>query len=460
MNIEVKFPRQSEEHDESLITFWHVSEGDRVEKGDPLVEVQTEKAVSEIEAPESGIIIEIRKKRGETVKVNEPFVVIGTTIENQSAGKLEGGVTVEEKPLAQEDVKLVIANTEIKASPRIKKLAGELGINWRTVKPSGPNGKLTEEDLKRAAEKQTNFRIIEEQVPVIENKQEIQKPKVVIAAPSVRKYAREHNIKLEDIITNSPKGKILKSDIDHAVKKKIELENQLNEIEKIPFSGIRKVIAKSMVYSVTTIPQVTHFDKVDVSNLVKVRHKVKKYFEEEGVKLTYLAYIVKSLTAALKKYPILNARLDDEGKEIILYKNYHIGFAVNTDRGLIVPVIKNAEDKSLMDIAKEIQEFSQKAREGTINATEMSGGTCTISNIGSAQGSWFTPIINPPQSCILGIGKIEKQAIVVNDTIEIRPVMAMSLTYDHRLIDGVMAQQALNQLKEYVSEPDLLLSIQ
>jgi len=339
----------------------------------------------------------------------------------------------------------------------VKKLAKELGVDWRLVEPTGLNGKVTEEDIrneykKREKEKQTNSSFI-------------------VAAPSVRKFAREHQVNLEEVIPSGPNGKILKEDIEAVINRR---ENQQPEMESqqknqkeetktnsvqdeyIPLSNIRKFIARSMVHSKKTIPHVTHFDEANVTKLVQHRQSVKSFAEEEAIKLTYLAYVVKALTIVLKKYPQLNASFHEEREEIILKKQYHIGFAADTDRGLVVPVIRHADQKTLFQIAKEIHELSLKARDGSIQADEMTGSTCTISNIGSADGAWFTPIINHPQSCILGIGRIEKKPIVVNDSIEIASMMALSLSYDHRIMDGVLAQKALNELKKYLSEPNFI----
>lgn len=454
MLIEVKLPRLSDDHDESLITFWHVSEGDAVEKGDTLVEVQTEKAVSEIEAPESGIVKEIRKKRADTAAVGEVLAIIETTNDRSIETTNETTPAAEEQPKVVQEVL-----EERKATPRVKKLARELGVDWRLVIPTGPNGKVTEEDIRNAVKKS----------------EEKEKPsnQFFIATPSVRKFAREHNVSLEEVTPTGPNGRILKSDVEAIIaKRKLEQTETENEAvagkertkeevstqgqRTIPLTGIRKMIAKAMVHSKSVIPHVTHFDEANVTKLVSHRERVKPFADEEGIKLTYLAYVVKALTAVLKKYPMLNASLDDEREEIILKDEYHIGFAADTDRGLVVPVIKHADQKSLFQIAKEIQELAKKAKEGSIKVDEMTGSTCTISNIGSADGSWFTPIINHPESCILGIGRIEKKPIVVHDSIEIAPMMALSLSYDHRLIDGVLAQKALNELKKSLSEPDLL----
>ncbi|GMN99345.1 2-oxo acid dehydrogenase subunit E2 [Parageobacillus thermoglucosidasius] len=457
MLMEVKLPRLSDTYDESLITFWHVSEGDAVEKGDTLVEVQTEKAVSEIEAPESGIVKEIRKKRGETAAVGEVLAVIETAAETadspEEQEKTEQEIPEETAVQAQE------IPVEKKATPRVKKLAKELGVDWRLVTPTGPDGKVTEEDVRNAAK---------------QSEHEKQPSRFVKAAPSVRKFAREHHVNLDEVTPTGPNGRILKSDVEAVIAKRKLAQTEAEQKaaaakettrditqsqRRIPLTGIRKAIANAMVHSKSAIPHVTHFDEANVTKLVSHRQSVKPFADEEGIKLTYLAYAVKALTAVLKKYPMLNASLDEEREEIILKDEYHIGFAADTDRGLVVPVIKHADQKSLFQIAKEIQELAEKARNGSIKADEMTGSTCTISNIGSANGSWFTPIIHYPESCILGIGRVEKKPVVVDDSLEIAPMMALSLSYDHRLIDGVLAQKALNELKKYLSEPDLLFVI-
>ncbi|KYD23080.1 dihydrolipoamide acetyltransferase family protein [Caldibacillus debilis] len=458
MLIEVNLPRLSDTLDESLITFWHVSEGDPVEKGDTLVEVQTEKAVSEIEAPESGVIKEIRKKRGETAAVGDVLAVIETAAaaadspreqEKAEGEKKAEGETAEERGVPEVPV-------EKKATPRVKKLAKELGVDWRLVTPTGPNGKVTEEDVRNAAKQRED---------------EKQPNRFVKAAPSVRKFAREHQVNLEEVTPTGPKGRILKSDVDAVIAKRRSEQAEAEKETKagkepgrdfpqsrrrIPLTGIRRAIANAMVHAKSTIPHVTHFDEANVAKLVEHRQRMKAFAAEEGIKLTYLAYAVKALTAVLKKYPMLNASIDDEREEIIVKEDYHIGFAADTERGLVVPVIRHADQKSLFQIAKEIQALAEKARNGSIKADEMTGSTCTISNIGSTNGAWFTPIINHPESSILGIGRIEKKPVVVDDSIEIAPMMALSLSYDHRLIDGVLAQKALNDLKKYLSEPDLL----
>ena len=217
------------------------------------------------------------------------------------------------------------------------------------------------------------------------------------------------------------------------------------------------IIANAMVNSKHTAPHVTHMDEVDVTALVANRSKYKEVAAENGIKLTYLPYIVKALTSALRKYPVLNASIDDANQEIVYKKYFNIGIAADTEQGLVVPVIKDADRKSVFMIAQEISELAVKARDGKLSPNEMKGGSCTISNLGSAKGAWFTPIINHPEVAIIGVGRIEDKAIVKSGEIVAAPVLSLSISYDHRLIDGVTAQHALNHIKRLLNDPELLI---
>lgn len=443
MAIDVTLPRQSEKLDESLIVFWHVAEGDTVEEGDILVEVQTEKVVTEIESPASGIIQKIKKQRGDSVKVDEVLAVIGSLEESSNKS-----VTTE--PVSQQ---------EKKAAPRVKKLAKSLGVDWKKIEPTSSDGKITEDDVRKFAEEMKKPR--EEAVQL---EKQVRK---IIATPSVRKLAREHDVDLEDVVAFVNSDRITREDVERFIADRdaaptdlIDAPQESTDVreKRIPLTGIRKTIARNMTNAMRTIPHVTHFDEANVEKLVALRTDLKDHFAEDGVKLTYLPFIVKALTTVLQKYPFLNANFDEKSEEIVVKEDYHIGIAVDTERGLLVPVIRNADKKSVFEIAKDIQKLAEKANDGTISPDEMTDGTCTISNVGSARGSFFTPIINAPQTSILGIGRIEKKAVVINDTVEIKPMMALSLSYDHRLIDGVLAQEAMNELKVFLEEPGLLLA--
>lgn len=302
----------------------------------------------------------------------------------------------------------------------------------------------------------------------------------IIAMPSVRKYAREQGVTISKVSGSGKNGRVLKEDIDayasggqveDSSSEKTESEDKTSSKpaasapsasneqleERVPLKGIRKAIAKAMVKSKQTAPHVTHLDEIDVTALVAHRKQYKQTAADQGTKLTYLPYVVKALTSAIRKYPALNASIDDEAGEIVYKKYFNIGIAADTEQGLVVPVVKDADRKSIFQLADEINELAGKARDGKLSAAEMQGGSATISNLGSASGQWFTPVINHPEVMILGIGRIEDKPVVKNGEIVVGTMLSLSISYDHRLIDGVTAQSALNQIKRLLNDPQLLL---
>ncbi len=236
----------------------------------------------------------------------------------------------------------------------------------------------------------------------------------------------------------------------------VHLEGDFPETRE-KMSGIRKAIAKAMVNSKHTAPHVTLLDEVDVTELVAHRKKFKDIAAEKDIKLTYLPYVVKALVSTLREFPAFNSSLDDATQEIVQKHYYNIGIAADTDRGLLVPVIKHADRKSIFAISDEINSLAVKARDGKLSPAEMKGASCSITNIGSAGGQWFTPIINHPEVAILGIGRIAEKPVVKNGEIVAAPMLALSLVFDHRMIDGATAQHALNHLKRLLANPELLL---
>jgi pyruvate dehydrogenase E2 component (dihydrolipoamide acetyltransferase) len=303
--------------------------------------------------------------------------------------------------------------------------------------------------------------------------------------PSVRKYAREKGVEIRQVSGSGKNGRVSKEDIDafldggskpaaeaqadapQAEAKEEKAEQKAPAKQAVPegdfpetrekMSPMRKAIAKAMVNSKHTAPHVTLMDEVDVTNLVAHRKQFKGVAAEQGIKLTYLPYVVKALTSALKKYPVLNTSIDDKTEEVVQKHYYNIGIAADTEKGLMVPVVKNAERKSVFEISDEINGLATKARDGKLSAAEMKGASCTITNIGSAGGQWFTPVINHPEVAILGIGRIAEKAIVVDGEIVAAPVLALSLSFDHRMIDGATAQNALNHIKRLLNDPQLIL---
>ncbi|MFG6496318.1 dihydrolipoamide acetyltransferase family protein [Fictibacillus sp. UD] len=439
MAYEFKLPDIGEGIHEGEIVKWFVKAGDAVKEDDILLEVQNDKAVVEIPSPVDGKILELKVDEGTVSVVGDVLVTIEAEGEIP-ADAHGGGDEAPEQPKAEEE-KNVTAD------------------------------QAKEADQSEAKTDKTEDTSKEE--PADESKR-------VIAMPSVRKYAREKEVDIRKVQGSGDNGRVLKEDIDKFVsgggeaaaeapkageeapkaeaKKEAPKAIPAGEMEtREKIKGIRKAISKAMVNSKHTAPHVTLMDEVDVTDLVAHRKKFKQVAADKGIKLTYLPYVVKALTSALREYPVLNASIDDANEEIVYKHYYNIGIAADTDNGLMVPVVKDADRKSIFKISAEINELATKARDGKLSGEEMKGGSCTITNIGSAGGQWFTPVINHPEVAILGIGRIAEKAVVKDGEVVVAPVLALSLSFDHRLIDGATAQNALNHIKRLLNDPQLLV---
>jgi len=412
MAFEFKFPDIGEGLTEGEIVRWLVKEGDEVKEGDPLVEVETDKALAEIPSPKTGVILRILAKEKEIVKVGQVIVIIGEKGEVAEAvpptrksigvvGELEEAP--EEAPVLKVEKKMAFVSEHVLATPAVRALAKELGVDIHQVKGTGPEGRVLEKDVRQFAEAQ-------------------EKP-------------------LE------PERKITKV-------KKYDLYGY---VERIPLRGVRRSIAKAMVKSKYTAPHVTTIDEADVTELWKIREKEKRAAEKKGVNLTILPFIIKAVIAGLVEHPYLNATFDDETEEIILKRYYNIGFATDTSEGLMVPVVKNAKDKSILQIAQELTLLAEKARTRTIDLADLKGGTFTITNYGALGGVYGTPIINHPEVAILGIGKIRDMPVVRDGKIVIRKILPLALSFDHRVVDGGEAARFLNTVIARLEDPDLIL---
>ncbi|HLC69379.1 MAG TPA: dihydrolipoamide acetyltransferase family protein [Candidatus Bilamarchaeaceae archaeon] len=417
MAFEFKLPDLGEGIHEGEIKKWLVKEGDKVEADQPLAELETDKAVVEMPSPKAGVILKTFGKEGEKVKVGQILIVIG------AEGEKWGEKAAEEKPIEpihEEEPAKPPATSQpvavprsptpptepghVLATPRVRKLARETGVDISTVKGTGPGGRVTEEDVQKAAKGETA-------------------PAAAVAAPATQKTP-------------------------------IIIEG---EVERIPFKGVRRKVAEHMVTSMQTAMHVTHMDEVDVTDLAKVREQEKEKAKTQGVHLTYLPFIVKAAVVALKEFPYFNASLDEEKQEMVLKKYYNIGIAVDTDEGLMVPVVKNVQQKNMIDIAREITEMAERARTRKIALEELRGGSFTITNIGSIGGNYATPIINYPEVAILGVYRMYDKPIVKEGQITIRKVLNLSVTFDHRVIDGAMAARFMNTIKKHLEDPGLLL---
>jgi len=290
------------------------------------------------------------------------------------------------------------------------------------------------------------------------------KPQEILATPATRKLARDMGVDLATVQGTGPGGRITDDDVRlfkdvgrSAAAVAITVTGPRGVEERVPMRGIRRKVAEHMVKSRDSTAQVTHVDEVDMTEVVHLREKAKDSAEKRGIRLTYLPFIIKALVLALKKYPYLNSSLDDEKQEIVLKKYYNIGIATDTEQGLLVPVVKAAEHKSITQLAEEISKLSEKARAGQLTLDEIQGSTFTVTNVGGIGGVFATPIINYPEVAILGVHKITKRPIVKDNQIVIRDMTYLSVSFDHRVLDGAMAAQFMNAIKQYLEDPKLLL---
>lgn len=446
MAFTFKLPDVGEGMAEGEIVSWLVSEGDTVEEGDSIAEIQNDKSVEELASPVDGKIKKFLVEPGTVASVGDPIVEIDA----------EGDESSEEE------------ETESK-----EETASDSEMSSQEAAAG------TEETDPAQSEGATSGDVVKTSDP----------SKRVLAMPSVRQYARDKDVDISLVEASGKGGRTTRDDIDNFLQgggAKAETSEEKTEektassskssapaasTEAKPFksgradeetreklSTTRKAISKAMVNSSLTIPSVSLFDEVDVTKLMAHRTKFKTIAAEQDVKLTFLPYVVKAVIAVMKKFPVLNSSIDDTTDEVV-YKNYfNIGIAADTEQGLYVPVVADADKKSMFSIASEITELGGKAHEGKLKSSDMADGSISISNIGSVGGGWFTPIINYPEVAILGVGRIAKKAIV-NDEGEVvaAPMLALSLVFDHRIIDGATGQKAMNELKRLLADPELLL---
>ena len=409
MSVEIKVPSLGESVVEATVAKWYKNEGDSVSVDEPLLELETDKVTLEVPSPSNGCIQKINAEEGSTVEVG---AILGSIDENasieqkvkQSEPVNEKSVTTPEKIIPEEvksptkeEIPIQIDNlNNQKLSPAVRKIAAEKNININTVTSSREDGRITKSDV-------INYQNIEKQ-------------------------------------ENTPQ-KIRQTD---------------KREERVPMSRLRQTIAKRLKDAQNNAAMLTTFNEVDMSELIKTRNDHKSEFEKKyGVKLGFMSFFVKACITALRDIPEVNAEIENND---VIYKNfYNIGVAVGTDQGLVVPVVKDADKKSLVEVEKEIYQLGQKARSGQLSIEDMQGGTFTISNGGVYGSLMSTPILNPPQSGILGMHKIEERPIAIDGEIKIRPMMYLALSYDHRIVDGKGAVTFLVRVKEGLEDPSRLL---
>ncbi len=439
MKFEFKFPDVGEGIHEGVVTQWLVEVGQEIEEGTSVAEVETDKVTTEIPSPKGGKITKLIGKKGDTIHVGDVFVVIDTEslpMEEEEAEGEKPSKSEEKVPMVEEDVPVEEEETA--------GVVGEVIASSQMIPKSSEHTSSTKK---------------------------VDGPKKALATPVARAMAKDLGVDINKIDGSGPNGRVMKEDIKRAKEGEKDLKKEdkrppkespkaFNEDleERIPLTKIRQTIAEKMSESRFTIPHTTAMDEIDVSKLYAFRKKYKDVLEKDEIHLTFLPFIIKAVIYALKEFPEFNSSLDEEKKELILKHYYNIGIATDTDRGLMVPVIKDADKMSIADLATSITDLSDRTKNNKIELSELRGGSFSITNYGSIGGMYGIPIINYPESAILGLGRIVKKPIVgEDDEIKIAYILPLSLSYDHRTIDGASGARFLNLLKDLLSDPEVLL---
>ncbi|WP_423743526.1 2-oxo acid dehydrogenase subunit E2 (plasmid) [Haladaptatus sp. SPP-AMP-3] len=502
---EFKLPDVGEGVAEGELVSWQVEEGDTVTEDQAVAEVETDKAIVEIPSPVNGTVRELLAEEGEVVPVGNVLLTFNvegeeSEPEEEATESAEASTDSQEAAVEESSASADAEETEtpegrVFAAPSARRLARELGVDIASVEGTGPSGRVSEHDVRAAAEGATESEA-EEESEAVETEPAESEPATetgttgggaattaatpaqvesadrerTLAAPATRRLADEQGIDINAVpSTEERDGQAFVT--PEAVREYAEAQQQAQAAdaaavatgetgpreERIPYRGIRRTIGKQMQKSKFTAPHVTHHDSIDVTELVETRAELKEIAEERGIKLTYMPFVLKAIVAALKDYPYLNSALDEENDEIVVKNYYNIGIAVATDDGLMVPVLKDVDKKDMLQISSEMNELVEKARDRTISREEMQGGTFTITNFGAIGGEYATPIINHPEVGILGLGELKKRPVVVEGEVEARYTLPISMSIDHRIIDGAVVASFANQLLEYLHNPRLLL---
>jgi len=445
---EILMPKWGLTMKEGKVSKWLKEEGETVTKGEPLLEVETSKITNNVESPDDGTLFQIVVKAGETVPVQTVLAVLAK--EGETPEKREAVVRSEAGQLAGDAVK--DAGKEgpaefIPATPVARRLAREWGIDLAGVAGSGPSGRITESDVRYFKEKGGDT----------------SPGKAVNAADSALSAARQAGIDIALVTGSGPGGRITKADVLRAISPAAQ-QKSASEVcpaspvagTVIPLEGMRRIIGDNMMASLQNAAQLSVFVEFDATRMVLFRDKVRKKYEEQSLpKISFNDIIAMAVCRALANHPMMNSRLTDQGIE--LCKGVNLGIAVALDNGLVVPNVKSADTLGLLEMAVKIRELAQKAKENKLTMDEIQGATFTISNVSMLGVDGFTPILNPPETGILGVGRAVEKPAVYEGKITVRTLMTLSLTFDHRVVDGVPAMQFLRNLADYLEDPVMMM---
>lgn len=441
---------------------WLVEPGDPVEEDQPIVEVETDKAIAQVPSPYDGTIAERRAEEGELIEVDEVFVVFEVDGETEPAAEPDD--TDDAEPSPPDDGRVF-------APPRVRRLAREEGIDIEALQAEQEGERLSEEDVLAFAEEEPSTTDATTSKPTPVESTSASAREKTLAMPATRRLAEEHGVDLDAVpaseehdghpfVTPEDVEAFVATSTEEAAGEaapSIRSDEGPQPGERIPYRGIRRTIGEQMATSKFTAPHAGHHDMAEVSKLVEIRSELKEAADEAGVNLTYLPFAVKATVAALKAVPQLNATLDEEAEEIILHDEYHIGIAVAADAGLMVPVVENADQKGLLELAQDINDKAKRARDRSIDIDELSGSTFTITNVGPLGGEYVSPVVNYPEAGILAVGRIKERPWVEDGEVVAASTLPLSLSVDHRIVDGAEAAGFTNEVKRYLHNPHLLL---
>jgi pyruvate dehydrogenase E2 component (dihydrolipoamide acetyltransferase) len=443
---EFKLPDLGEGIHEGEILKWHVEVGGSIKEDEPLVDVETDKAAVTIPSPKSGKVVNLGGSVGATVNVGNIIAVIDDgsairaeepTVKHKTVSPAAQSAAATKLP--DEPAIVAVPARPVPAAPATRRLARELGVDLTMIIATGPGGRVTLEDVKAFADKGGKVRTSDSKVIPFKKPQEQDLPPAEKLAQAEFAAHASQAIPFLDI---EPLP-------DFAA---------WGPVEKEQLRSIRRKVAHKMVTSMILVPHVAHMDEADVTDLEEFRQKEKKRRTgQPGGHLTLLSFVVKAVTAGLRAAKSFNASLDPFREEIIYKKYYNIGIAVDSGKGLIVPVIKDTERKSIIQISKDIEELAEKARAGKLDVNDLRGGTFTITNVGPLGGTALIPTINYPEVAILGMGKVQEKPVVRNGKIVIRKILPLTLAFDHRIADGADAARFVTEMARQLADPNLLL---
>jgi pyruvate dehydrogenase E2 component (dihydrolipoamide acetyltransferase) len=472
---EIKLPEIADNIDSAIVLTIMVSEGDQIEKDQDILEMESDKATFEMPSNFAGKVKEIKVKEGDEVKIGQVVMTVETDEEGEEEKKEEKGKGAEEKEKEEKEEGEDEKGEKDKEEKDEKDEKDEKEEEDDEKKEK--EAKIEEEEEKAEDEEEEEEDKEgggkEEKKKEAEEKTEVGEKPEIAAAPSIRRLARELGVDIQKVEGTGPYDRITSDDVKAyaksivqqsgdeaaAVSEDYELPDQskFGPVERKPMESIRQRIAKNMTASWQTIPHVFHFDKADVTELEAFRKKYEKEAEKQGVKLTVTAILLKILAKALEIFPRFNASLDMKNGEIVYKKYYHIGVAVDTNRGLLVPVIRDVDKKSILTLSKELGEMAEKARNKKIKPEELQGGNMALSNLGGIGGTNFTPIVYRPNVAILGVSRTATEAVYFDGEFKSRMILPLSLSYDHRLIDGAEAARFMRWLCEALENPLLTM---